>query len=121
VGDKEKVVAHMTDEDKSLKIVAESIAAQQNPDTEHLSQYLCEVCELTADLTEEEAYKGGWDYPPFIGAWGVISPRTCPNCRMEDTAYWHIVMQGTENLSEKHIATVKRILAERERPDAPAL
>lgn len=116
-----KVVAHLVDDDKSMKIVAESLAAQKEPDSEHLDEYICEVCDLHADLTEEEAYKAGWDYPPFIGAWGIISPRTCPNCLIENTAYWQIITVGTENLSDKHMATIRRILAERERSDAPAL
>jgi len=75
-------------------------------------EYLCEVCEKTETLTETEAYEAGWDYPPFIGNWGIVSPRTCPNCTIEHTAYWHIITKGTHNLPEKHVATVQRILAE---------
>lgn len=75
-------------------------------------KYVCEVCEAEAELTEEEAYQSGWDYPPFIGAWGIVSPRTCPNCPMTDTAWWAAVTQPKVGLSEKHMATVKRIMEE---------
>jgi hypothetical protein len=74
--------------------------------------YLCENCGREETLTEAEAYQKGWDYPPFIGLWGVLSPRTCPDCGIETTAYWAIITQGTENLSEKHQATIRRVMAE---------
>jgi hypothetical protein len=76
-------------------------------------KYICEVCDAEAELEEEEAYKLGWDYPPFIGIWGIVSPRTCPNCTIEGTAYWHIMTKGTtEPLPERHAKTITRILAE---------
>lgn len=76
-------------------------------------KYICEVCDTEAELEEEEAYHAGWDYPPFIGIWGVVSPRTCPNCTIEKTAYWHVMTVGaSEPLSERHARTINRILAE---------
>jgi hypothetical protein len=75
-------------------------------------QYICETCETTVELTEQEAYEAGWDYPPFIGIWGVVSPRTCPNCTIETTAYWHLITKGGDDLPERHVNTIKRILAE---------
>jgi hypothetical protein len=42
-----------------------------------------------------------------------VSPRTCPNCTIEGTAYWHIMTKGTtEPLPERHAKTITRILAE---------
>ena len=73
-------------------------------------EYLCEVCQKVETLTEEQAYKSGWDYPPFIGVWGVISPRTCPDCPMTDTAYW-AALSGLP-LNENQMNTVLRIQAE---------
>jgi hypothetical protein len=93
---------------------AAMLAAQDNPDNEHLSEYLCEVCGKREDLTEEEAYKQGWDYPPFMGIWGVLSPRTCGDCTIDQTAYWYVIQQGTENIPPNHMNTIKRVLAERE-------
>lgn len=76
--------------------------------------YLCEVCGKTESLTQTEAYDSGWDYPPFIGVWGVISPRTCPNCTIEKTAYWWLMTRGTKGLPANHLATVERIIAEQD-------
>jgi hypothetical protein len=75
-------------------------------------EYVCEVCGRVEELTEKDAYDTGWDYPPFIGLWGVVSPRTCggPTCSVEKTAYW-AVLNDTE-LSEHHRATITRILQE---------
>lgn len=101
-----KVERTLTDEE-----MAASFAAQDNPDTTTKNTYLCEVCDKQEELTEAEAYQAGWDYPPFIGMWGVVSPRTCPTCTIEGTAYWAILRGDT--LSDKHEATIKRILAER--------
>lgn len=43
-------------------------------------KYVCEVCGNTEIMTPEEAYQEGWDYPPFMGSYGVVSARTCPRC-----------------------------------------
>lgn len=95
-------------------IVKASLEAQANPDREHLNTYICEVCDKQEDLTEEEAYQSGWDYPPFMGAWGILTPRTCPNCTIEKTAYWAVITEGTQNLSERHRATIHRVIKEAE-------
>lgn len=79
---------------------------------ETIVKYICEVCGREDDLPENVAYEIGWDYPPFIGIWGVVSPRTCPNCGIEETAYWAILTGKGERLSEKHMATITRILEE---------
>lgn len=73
-------------------------------------KYVCEVCDKTEELTEEAAYESGWDYPPFIGAWGIVSPRTCPNCLVTGTAWWALIKQ--EPLTERHRATIERITNE---------
>lgn len=75
-------------------------------------EYLCEVCGRRETLTEEAAYNSGWDYPPFIGKWGIVSPRTCGNCAMTDTAWWYLITQGPSDLPPHHMETVKRIVAE---------
>lgn len=80
-------------------------------------EHHCEVCDLKLLLTPEIAFNLGWDYPPRMGAWGIISPRTCGNCTIDGTAWWALVALKTpvEELSDKHLATVHRIIQERER------
>ena len=43
------------------------------------NRYICEVCGKVKILTTDEAFEKGWDHPPFIGEFGVVSPRTCPD------------------------------------------
>ena len=80
-------------------------------------EYVCEVCDKTETLTEAEAVSGGWDYPPFIGAWVIISPRTCGDCGIQDTLWWVLMMDGVKDeadLSDRHKETLQRILSETE-------
>ena len=76
--------------------------------------YTCEVCGKTAVLTPEEAYRSGWDYPPFMGAYGVVSPRTCPDCPMMETAWAALMMKNIpyEELTERQKEAVLRIKGE---------
>ena len=77
-------------------------------------EHLCEVCGKKELLSSEESFNQGWDYPPNIGQWGVISPRTCGDCGIEDTAWWALVQnpESIANLSDKHRKTVERIAEE---------
>ena len=95
------------------ELMEQMVEAHNHPNTVDEREYLCEVCGQKDTLTEDAAHQAGWDYPPFIGLWGVVSPRTCPNCTIEKTAYWHILREGTQNLPEKHMATIHRIMEER--------
>jgi hypothetical protein len=47
---------------------------------------------------------------------GVLSPRTCGKCVISDTAYWAIVVEkkSKDNLSEKQLQAVERIMKEPE-------
>jgi hypothetical protein len=96
--------------------LAAGLAAQEKPNEENLSHYLCEVCGKEQDLTEKEAFSQGWDYPPFVGFWGILSPRTCGDCPIDKTAYWHVLTNGTSEIPENHLRTIKRVLAEQPRP-----
>lgn len=75
------------------------------------NEYICEVCEKEETLTEEQAYKSGWDYPPFMGAWGIVSPRTCPNCTINDTLWWALAVEGKqyEDLTQNQQIALLRI------------
>ena len=78
--------------------------------------HICEVCGKTKIMTPEEAFEDGWDYPPKMGAFGVISPRTCGDCLAKDTAWWALVCdkKGITELSQKQRETIKRIQGEPE-------
>lgn len=77
-----------------------------------MNRYECEVCGRVEELTEKDAFDTGWDYPPFVGVWGVVSPRTCggDGCGIQNTAYWAVIT-GAE-LTEQQLATIERIRAE---------
>ncbi len=77
---------------------------------------VCEICGKTAILTPEEAYQEGWDYPPYMGTFGVITARTCPYCSIVETAWAALVLEKKSlwELTPKQIEAVNRILAEPE-------
>lgn len=78
--------------------------------------HICEVCGKNEILNSEQAFKNGWDYPPRMGAFGVISPRTCGNCTVNDTLWWALMVDKipSENLDDNKKATLDRILNEPE-------
>lgn len=79
-------------------------------------RHICENCGKEQILTSEEGYSQGWDYPPKMGKFKIISPRTCGECGIETTLWWEITCNKTppEQLSERHQNTLKRILTEPE-------
>ena len=76
--------------------------------------HICEVCGKTEVLTPDEAFEQGWDYPPRMGAFGVLSPRTCGDCGMVDTLWWRVMYNNLDvnNLSDKDKETLTRIANE---------
>jgi len=107
------------DKDTKMNLVEKDLLPEANTKETALFQekrflHICEVCGRTEKLTEEEAYNQGWDYPPKIGIFGVLSPRTCGNCVITETAYWAIAVEKktTAELSENQLQTVERILQE---------
>ena len=76
--------------------------------------HVCEVCGKREVLTPEEAFDQGWDYPPRMGAFGIVSPRTCGDCRMTDTVWWKLIYGkiNPNDLCEKDKETLKRIIGE---------
>ena len=77
-------------------------------------RHICEVCGLEQVLTPEVAFDTGWDYPPRLGSYAVISPRTCPDCAINRTVWWALAVDGytPDMLSPQQRATVDRILGE---------
>ncbi|MEP9394364.1 hypothetical protein ABLE94_19210 [Gordonia sp. VNK1] len=77
-------------------------------------RHVCEVCGVEAVLTATEAFESGWDYPPRIGQFGVVGPRTCGSCPMSETVWAALVLRGTsaDKLTDAQRDVVARILAE---------
>lgn len=81
--------------------------------------HYCEVCGKKAFCTAQEAFDAGWDYPPQIGKFGLLGPRTCGNCSLTDTLFWKIYQQSfpmvvASNLNEDELVTWNRIKGEPE-------
>jgi hypothetical protein len=78
--------------------------------------HICEICEKHEILTPEEGYKAGWDYSPYMYPFKVISPRTCPNCGIENTVWADIPLRhkSFNELTTKQKEVVKRIYKEPE-------
>ncbi len=85
--------------------------------------HICEVCGEKKWLKPDEAFNAGWDYPPRMGAFGVISPRTCGKCQMVDTVWWKLNTKKGNNgegislgdlstLSDREKQVVTRVLRE---------
>ena len=56
--------------------------------------HYCEVCGKKEYITAEEAYQSGWDYPPKMGYFGLLGPRTCGGCQLKDTLYWKVTTKN---------------------------
>lgn len=52
--------------------------------------HYCEVCGKKEYITAQDAFDTGWDYPPHMGHFGLLGPRTCGNCLLKDTLYWRV-------------------------------
>ena len=78
--------------------------------------HICEVCGKTEVLTPEEAFHEGWDYPPRIGGFGIVGPRTCGDCPINLTVWWALVSEkkSVSELSQQQKETIKRIQGEPE-------
>lgn len=70
-------------------------------------------------VPHQEAFEAGWDYPPKIGTFGLLGPRTCGNCLLTDTLFFRVYQQENSivierNLTEKEAQTWQRIKNEPE-------
>lgn len=96
-------------------VVMPSTGEVLEPDTSHWKlRHVCEVCGRTEILTPAAAYEAGWDYPPRMGQFGIISPRTCGSCPMSETVWAALTLRGVaaEDLTDAQKDVVARILAE---------
>lgn len=77
-------------------------------------KHICEVCGKEEIMEPEEAYTSGWDYPPKMGVFGVLSPRTCGSCAIDSTIWWRLQIKevSADSFSEKDMETLNRIINE---------
>lgn len=83
-------------------------------DTEQKLKHICEVCGKDEELTPEQSFEAGWDYPPRMGQFGIVSARTCGNCSINGTLWWALAIDKVDakDLTESQLNTLDRILAE---------
>lgn len=76
-----------------------------------LLKHICEVCEKSEIIDSDLAFDKGWEYPPIMSGFRILSPRTCPNCTIEKTVWWALAMEGKslEDLSKRQIEVLTRI------------
>jgi len=81
-----------------------------------LLYHICEVCNKVELLTSKEGFYLGWDYPPRLGVFGIISPRTCADYEVENTLWFQVEVLNIpiEQLSLRYRQTMQRILEEPE-------
>lgn len=77
-------------------------------------RYVCEACGTEEVLTAQKAFEDGWDYPPFVGTYGVLGPRTCGNCPVTSTLWWRIMTGQTKVMTLTDLAIIKRVEGEPE-------
>lgn len=73
--------------------------------------HICEVCGTEKVMTSDEAFEDGWDYPPRMGAFGVLSARTCGNCPINRTLWWRLAVDKVDpsTLTAADVALVERV------------
>lgn len=81
--------------------------------------HYCECCGKKAFITSKEAFDDGWDYPPQIGSFGLLGPRTCGECDITSTLYWKVQQQTMpivieSTLTKEELKTWRRIKNEPE-------
>ena len=82
--------------------------------------HICEQCGHRELLTPQEAFDAGWDYPPVMGVFGVLTQRNCPKCRMDESLYWRVAFDRSARLDDRSTmtpheqSTLGRILMEPE-------
>lgn len=74
---------------------------------------ICEGCgreQIYDNL--EDAHNDGWDYPPYIGEFGILTPRTCPDCDMTKTVWFKL--QNSDRINIHDLKVIERIKNEPE-------
>lgn len=81
--------------------------------------HYCEVCGAKVFCTAQDAFDAGWDYPPQLGRFGLLGPRTCGECDITNTLYWKVQQQAMpivieSTLTKEELKTWRRIKNEPE-------
>lgn len=73
--------------------------------------HICEVCGTEKVMTSDEAFDEGWDYPPRMGTFAVLSARTCGNCPINRTLWWRLAVDKVDpsTLTTADLALVERV------------
>ena len=74
--------------------------------------HICEVCGKVKIMTSEQAFDEGWDYPPRMGSFGIVSPRTCGDCGMMETLWWALqsgAIKSVEDMTDDQKVVLARI------------
>lgn len=104
-------------EERAEKQAASKRHEQLIQETKHIRfWHYCEVCGKKELLTADEAFEQGWDYPPGIYFFRLLTPRKCGNCPITETLSIKLAT-GKKSLSEltdSEWETVKRIMNEPE-------
>lgn len=81
-----------------------------------LYRHICEACGKDEVLTADEGFQAGWDYPPAMGVFGVLSPRTCGDCGIDSTLWWRLTTGVTTaaTLTEADHTLLERVAQEPE-------
>lgn len=76
--------------------------------------HICEVCGRSEIMTPDESFEDGWDYPPRMGTFGIISPRICGSCPIQKTVWWALTCDKKDinELPYKQKETIERIIRE---------
>ena len=114
---------------KELQEEAERLNKEENDKKQRLALlesmnsrpfwHYCECCGAKVYCAAQEAFDAGWNYPPKMGFFGLLSPRTCGKCNITDTLFWKVQQQSLplvieKNLTEKELKTWRRIKKEPE-------
>jgi len=104
------------EENRYKEVPLAAIRGKSDKEGEIILRHICECCGEELTTSSEEANAKGWDYPPKMGTFKIVSPRTCGACRIQDTLWWEITQNKTspDLLSERHQQTLRRILNEPE-------
>jgi hypothetical protein len=83
--------------------------------------HICEVCGAQEILSPHQAYDKGWDYPPMMANFKILSPRTCPKCGIDQTLWWRIVVSkiDKESLTPEDLVFIERVNNEPDSIRAP--
>lgn len=78
--------------------------------------HICEVCGTEKVMTPDQAFAEGWDYPPRMGAFGVLSARTCGTCPVNRTLWWRVAVEKRDpaTLTAADLALIERVKGEPE-------